>query len=287
VLADAAEALALFSSREPDALELARSMVTPGVATLLAGRLPEASEEDRRAELIAILPKLGEEMALATLEALKEEALDGDADRATRRAYLAVVSAMADDGSDILVRMTEDANWRIVRNAIHLIGERGESDAADQLKRTASHSDPRVRKEALIALSKIGGEEAGVVAKVHLEDEDAGVRAQAARTVGVLKIELALRPLLALLENESDLDVSVEAIRSLGLLGDPAAVPALEKKATWSLFSRTKQQIRVAAYRALGAIGSPHAMELVEKAAKDRDDEVRHTAESILESRQD
>lgn len=286
VLADAVEALAIASTREPDALELARSMVTPGVATLLAARVPEAAhDEDRRAELVAVLPGLGGEMALAILEALKEEALDGDADRAIRRTYLAIVSAMADDGSDILVRMMEDANWRIVRNAIHLIGERGEADAALQLKRTAEHGDPRVRKEALIALSKIGGEEAGVVAKMRLEDEDAGVRAQAARTVGVLKVELALRPLLALVETESDTDVMVEAIRSLGILGDPAAVPELERKATWSFFSRTKQPVRVAAYRALGAIGSPHALELVERATEDRDAEVRHTAETILAAR--
>lgn len=288
VMADAAEALAHFAEKEPDALELARPLVTPGVATLLVARVAEASEDEgRRGELVEALPLLGEEVEVAVLEALRAEALDRGADRAVRRAYLAMVSAMADRGSEILERMMEDPDWRVMRNGIHLVGERGDADAVARLRTALSHDDPRVRKEVLVTLAKLGGDEVGVLAKVHLEDPDPAVRAQAARTVGVLHVELALRPLLNLLEREEEQDTILEAIRSLGLLGDAAAVPALERLASSSLFGRTPQEVRVAAYRALGAIGSPRARDLIQEALADRDPEVRRTAETLLQGREE
>lgn len=286
-MADAAEALAHFAEKEPGALELAISLVTPGVATLLVARVAEAADDEgRRAELVEALPRLGEELEVAVLEALRAEALDRSADRAVRRAYLSMVSAMADRGSDILERMLEDADWRVMRNGIHLVGERGDGDVVSSLRAALQHDDARVRKEVLVTLAKLGGDEVGVLAKVHLEDPDPAVRAQAARTVGVLHVELALRPLLALLDREEQPDVILEAVRSLGLLGDVAAVPALDRLASPSLFARNPQEVRVAAYRALGAIGSPRAQELIQEALADKDPEVRRTAETLREGRE-
>ncbi|HSG49525.1 MAG TPA: HEAT repeat domain-containing protein [Longimicrobiales bacterium] len=285
-MADAAEALARFAEQEPGALELALPLVTPGVATLLVARVGEAGADDgRRAELVEALPLLGEEVEVAVLEALRAEALDRGADRGVRRAYLAMVSRMADRGSGILDRMLEDPDWRVMRNGIHLVGERGDADAVSRLKAALGHDDPRVRKEVLVTLAKLGGDDVGVLAKVHLEDPDPAVRAQAVRTVGVLHVELALRPLLALLDREEEQDVILEAIRSLGLLGDVAAVPTLDRLASPSLFARNPQEVRVAAYRALGAIGSPRTQELIQEALADKDPEVRRTAETLLQGR--
>lgn len=285
-MADAAEALAHFSERDPEAREVALPLVTPGVATLLVARIGQAADdEDRRAELVQILPRLGDEMEVAVLEALRNEARDQNAQRSVRRSLLALVSAMADRGSDLLTRMLEEPDWRVVRNAIHLLGDREGEDLLQHLTVALAHSDSRVRKEALSALGKLGGEDAGMLALGQLEDHDPAVRAQAARTVGILQVERALKPLLALLEKEDDQAVVVEVIRALGLLGDPSAVIPLEKRAVPSLFSRAPQEVRVAAYRALGGIGTPHAMELVEKAADDKDTEVRRTAEAILKAR--
>lgn len=283
VLAQAAEALAGHAGDDPGVLADARSMVTPGVATLLVAAVgDQETDETRRRQLAQTLPLLGREVDEALLEALRREALDPGADRSVRRTYLGMVTYLADRGSDVLVRMAKDPDWRVVRNALHILGERGGPEARSVLRGAADHEDARVRREALLSLTKLGGDDAGALARAHLDDPDPAVRAQAARTVGILGVASALGALAALLESEPDDEVAVEVSRSLGVLGDPAAVPVLERRASASFFSRSPGPVRVAAYRALAAIGSPRARELVRGAADDRDAEVRRAVQSLL-----
>lgn len=284
-MADAVEVLARLPDRQPESREIALSMVTPGVASVLVQRVQDAPDEDRRAELVELLPALGQEVEVAVLDALREEALDRDADRTARRALLRVVSLLAGRGSSILAEMVDDSNWRVARNAVQLVGDVGGDDAIQHLTVALGNEDARVRREVLNALAKLGGEDAGYLAVGKLEDPDPSVRAQAARTVGLIQAERGLRALLALLESEDDEAVVLEAVRALGLLGDPSAVIPLEKRATPSLFGRAPTEIRVAAYRALAAIGTPHATSLIQDAAEDRDPQVRRTIQAILRSR--
>ncbi|UCC26205.1 MAG: HEAT repeat domain-containing protein [Gemmatimonadales bacterium] len=282
-MAGAVEALAHLSQWDHDTLRVAQDLVTPGVASLLVSRLSEAAgDEGRQAELVEVLPRLGEEVELAVLEALRQEAPDPGADRGIRRSLLEVVAAFADRGSDILARMVREPDWRLARNAIHLVVERGGDDTVEHLTVAMGHSEGRVRRESLQALSRLGGDQAAILATSGLQDPSPEVRAQAARTVGALHAERALRPLLTLLDEEEDPDVVVEVIRALGALGDPSAVIPLEKRAVSGFFSRKPQAVRIAAYRALKAIGTPHAMELIRDALEDRDAEVRRTAQAVL-----
>jgi hypothetical protein len=286
-MADAAEALSRYSGEDPEVLEVARNLVNPGAASLLVGRiLGAAGDKPRREELVGVLSRLGEEVEVAVLEALRQEATDPEADQGVRRSLLAMVAAFADQGSDVLSRMLNEPDWRLARNAIHLLSETGADDIVPQLTVALGHSDGRVRKEALQSLARLGGEEAAILAVAQLEDQEPQVRAQAVRTVGVLHAERGLRPLLSLLDNEGEPEVVLEVIRALGQLGDPSAVIPLEKRAVSGFFSRRPQELRVAAYRALGAIGTPHAMQLIEKAREDRDPEVRRTAEAVLKTQE-
>ncbi|MDT8340682.1 MAG: HEAT repeat domain-containing protein [Longimicrobiales bacterium] len=282
-LADAAEMLARLGESDADARERAVALVTPVVASQLIDRLraPDTSPA-RREALRSVLPALGPEVEEALLQALRDEAVDPATDHGRRRALLGAVAEMADRGSDILVRMAAEPDWRVARNAAQMLGERGGPEVLARLRPLTRHPDARVRREALSGLARTGEDEVGVLAKVLLEDPDVGVRVQAARTVGLLGVGLAVRPLIALLEREEDAGVVQEALRALGMLGDPAAVPALERLTSGSLLSRGSQEARVAAYRALGAIGSPRALELVRDALADRDAEVRRTAQAVL-----
>ena len=94
-----------------------------------------------------------------------------------------------------------------------------------------------------------------------------------------------MQPLLGLLDREGEPEVVVDVVGALGLLGDPAAVRPLEKRAAGSFFSRSSTEVRVAVYRALAAIGTPHAVDLLEEALDDNDPEVRETARRMLEAR--
>jgi HEAT repeat protein len=73
-----------------------------------------------------------------------------------------------------------------------------------------------------------------------------------------------------------------ELLRALGQIGDPGAVPAIEKRAVGGMFKKPPTDVRVAAYRALALIGTPHAKQLIEDAGNDKDPEVRTVARSLV-----
>ena len=133
-----------------------------------------------------------------------------------------------------------------------------------------------------MSLAKVGGEDAGMLVYGMIEDPDPDVRLAAAMAAGALKVERALRPLLALLDGESDPDVVVGVLRALGQLGDPGAVNAIEKRAVGSFFSRPPADVRIAAYRALHNIGTPHAKSLLVQAADDKDPAVKGAVRQLL-----
>jgi HEAT repeat protein len=178
--------------------------------------------------------------------------------------------------------MLEDPRWFVVRNGVSIIGEMGSEEAVGQLTGSLANGDARVRKETVLALAKLGGQDAEQLLLGMLDDQDAGVRAMACRAAGVLGVEKSLRPLMTILDEDQDQDVQVECLQALGKLGDPGAVPLIEKRAVKGLFSRPSQEIRVAAYRALAGIGTPHAMSLLEKAATDSDPGVRTVVQALL-----
>ena len=118
-----------------------------------------------------------------------------------------------------------------------------------------------------------------------LEDPDPEARLAAATAAGALKVERALKPLLRLLEDGDDVDVTIGVLRALGQLGDPGAVNLIEKSAVVSLFSQPPTDVRIVAYRALFSIGTPHARDLVEQAVDDKDPEVQRFVREMLGER--
>jgi HEAT repeat protein len=283
-LADAVERLARAGGEAPDEASVAmgRSLLTPGVASRMAARLGTAREEARRADLVATCVRLGRDMALALADALSDTT-----DRFARRAYLDAMVAMGSDGMSVAEEMVEDGRWFVVRNAVAILGEVGGERAVELLISSLAHTDARVRREALLSLAKVGGEDAGMLVYGMIEDPDPEVRLSAAMAAGALKVERALKPLLSLLETESDSDVVVAVLRALGQLGDPGATNAVEKRAVASFFSKPPTDVRIAAYRALHNIGTPRAKSLIQEAAEDKDPEVRGAVRHLLAAQDD
>jgi HEAT repeat protein len=193
-----------------------------------------------------------------------------------------VLSLLGDEGRNAVLRLLRDPRWYAVRNGVILLSEIGDASTVQPLTVALAHSDPRVRRETLMALAKIGGEDAGLLIIGMLEDAHPDVRSAAAMGSGALRQERAQRPLLALLATEGVEEVQIQILLALGQIGDPGSVPAIEKRAAGTLFGRPPKALRIAAYRALAAIGSPHARSVVEAGATDRNPEVRQAVEGIL-----
>jgi HEAT repeat protein len=256
---------------------MARTVLSPGVASQIAARLGAAHEEERRAELVKHSALLGHEMALAICDALSSTN-----DRSARRAFLDAMVVMGHDGRDAVERMLGDPRWFVVRNGVAILAEVGGDRAVELITSALAHPEAKVRREAILALAKVGGEDAGMLVYGMIEDPDGDVRRAAAMAAGALEYGRALKPLLALLDSEEDPDVLIGVMSALGQLGDPGAVNSLEKKAVSTFFSRPPTDVRIAAYRALHNIGTPHAKHLVVQAADDKDPGVRAVVRPLL-----
>jgi hypothetical protein len=281
-IVDAVESLLRFAARDEAALDRARALVTPGVAALLVGRLSQIDDEARRARLVQRLPELGYPMRVAALEALRSPTPGGPMDGGLDEGALSLVAALVRGTPDMLEELVKDPDWRVVRAAVQITSERGGDGALQILTLALAHEHPRVRRQAVSALRKLGGGEAGELALGMLQDPDRGVRAAAARTVGDLNVSRGLRPLLERLDDEDHPEGLVAVVRALGALGDPSAVPELEKCSRGLLLGGSDLEVRLASFHALHRIGSPQARRVVEAARDDRSPEVRGLVASLL-----
>jgi hypothetical protein len=267
------------TERAGPSLGLARELATPGVTSRLVARLGREQNREAFRELVGLFFRLGEPMARALVDALLEET-----DRASRRNYLEALVGMGPEGVSAVNRMLSDSRWFVVRNGLAILGEMGDEGAVGRVAPVLVHSDPRVRREAVATLARLGGEQADRLVEQRLSDPAPEVRSAAAAGVGLGRIGRAREALQGMLASETESSVLEAVIGALGALGDASSVPALEKKASGSFLSRPPREIRIAAYRALQAIGTPHARRIVEAGRKDRDPEIRAVLQGIVQS---
>jgi HEAT repeat protein len=278
-LVDAVVALGLAGAGGDDeeALALSRELLDETVVDRLVHRIGEERDEEARESLTQAAQVHAELLAPALAERLADAP-----DRGVRRSIMDILGGLGEPGRAAALGLLEDPHWHNVRNGVVLLGEMGGDDTVQALTVPLGHDDPRVRRDAVTALAKVGTEDAGLLLVGMLEDGAPEVRAAAATGVGILKVARAQRVLEQMLDHEDSEDVVVPVLRSLGQLGDPGPVPSIERKATGSLFKRPPREVRIAAYRALAAIGTPHARTVLRNGAADKDPEVQNAVGMIL-----
>lgn len=250
---------------------------TRAVIEELVQRLGKARTEEERTGLRSTLLHVGAD----TVSPLVRE-LVAATDVSARRAYRDALVALDHVGVPLLEDMVGDERWFVVRNMVGILGEIRSADAVEHFRRTVEHSDARVRRETVLALSKIGGEEAVPLLAKGLNDREASLRSAAALGLGLTKLPVAVGPLLNRLPQETDAEVEVEIVRALGRVADPRAVPVLaERAAGGGFFSRIPTAIRVEAVRALGELGGDPSRAVLQRLLRDRSPEVR---EAVLKA---
>jgi HEAT repeat protein len=254
-------------------LAIERIATRPFIDGLVEGLGRARSEEDRAA-LKATIVHVGASAVTPLVQALI-----ASKDAGSRRAYRDALVALDAVGIELMEDMVGDDRWFVVRNMVGILGETRSADAIEHFSRTIAHSDARVRRETIMALAKVSGEEAVPLLVKGLQDPDAGLRASAALGLGLTKQPAGVAPLLARLADESEPEVEVEIVRALGRIGDARAIRVLAERATgggW--FSRVAAPIRVEAVRALGEIRDGDARAVLQRLLRDRNAEVRQAA---------
>lgn len=245
---------------EPDLNEHQR-----GALALSLGRIGNAI--DMAAFLPALRPKapgmLQYEAAEALLYALGPAAvrlllqsMANEADMARRKQLVDVLSELAPNEIGELSAHVEDTRWYVVRNVVSALGCTKSAQALPALEKALAHTDNRVRREAVRALSRIPDRAAQERLIRCLNDPDAQNVQLAARYLGLMKVKAAVASLEIVARGEGqgnrDIGPRVEAIESLARMGAMHSVHTLESLAKPRLVGRSKlKEVRAAAKAAL------------------------------------
>jgi HEAT repeat protein len=165
-----------------------------------------------------------------------------------------------------LLPLLKDQRWFVVRNMVAILGELRLPDTVMALQKPLYHDDQRVRKEAIRALMKIGGEPAENMLIALLDDPDEGILRHAILSLGLMRSRQSVPYLLKLLEKRDlllkRLQVKKELLAALGRIGDRRATPQLLKMLggiRWFLIGK-RLELRVEVALALGALGDEGAL---------------------------
>ena len=279
-IASSVNVLILQGAGDSEVWVLANEFIDGDVVAQMVVQLGRVRNEEEREAFIQAYVRLGDPVAEAIADALTDTE-----DRLARKTYVAALGAFGTAGAHAVEKMLWDSRWFVVRNGVAVLGVVGGQNAIEHLTGSLANKHAGVRRETVRSLAKIGGENAGLLVSSMLGDSDARVRAVAARAISALKAERGYKQLLEILKEGDEEAVIEQVLRALGALGDPSAVPAIEKRVKGSIFSRPPKGVRLAGLTALAAIGTPHAMSLVKKASTDKDPEISTAAAQLLSGR--
>lgn len=221
-----------------------------------------------------------------TMTAPLLDALTGEPDASVRRFYLSALSTVGADIGQHVSRRLRDDRWHVLRNMLYLIREcRAEQLVAD-VRRLLKHDHPAVAAEALRTLIEFKTADSIPHLKALLRSENAEVRRNAIRIAAKYRIADAVENLVAILNRRDILGTETrykaDAIKALGEIGDPRAVPALaaivnEK----SFFPRKGQDLKLAVFQSLDGYPPEAVHDLVSFGLTSGNEEIRSISERI------
>ena len=183
-----------------------------------------------------------------------------------RKALAAALVAIGTPAVGPLLAMLDDDRWYVVRNMVAILGEIRSEDAVLALKKPLCHHDARVRKEAIRALMKIGGDASLLLLLPLLEEQDEGVVRQAILCLGLMRSRESVPALLRILERRDlllkELAVKKEVVAALGHIGDRRVTGQLLKllgARGWPVLGR-RLELKVAVAASLGMLGDESAL---------------------------
>jgi HEAT repeat protein len=149
-----------------------------------------------------------------------------------------------------------------------------------------------VRIEAISALLKFKDPGAVALLRTAVHDKDPDFAAEAIALAGQYRIADVTEDVLSKLKRvilfEMDYAENEEIIRALGNIGDPRAIPDLEKlaKASWSLYPQSLLRMKEAIYNSLARYPRESIAQLIKIGERLKSDDIRRTCRQFVEKQQ-
>jgi HEAT repeat protein len=205
-----------------------RPATTPSLGPAPLGALAErfrSGDEETRRDAAMHMGVSGDPGSVEVLVA----ALDDRSEvvRATVAGQLGLLEARGAVDA-LLARLAKEKKVLVRKTLASALGEIGDARAVEAIaERLARDKDREVRASLAAALGAIGDRAAIPALLARLADQDAFVRRQAVRSLGLLRAREAVGHLLERLASDEEAEVRRHAARALGLIGEPGARSAL------------------------------------------------------------
>ncbi len=181
----------------------------------------------------------------------REEAAGG------KRAVFDLLCNIGHSAVQEAVRRLGDPRSYYVRNLVMLIRWGWDGSVTPSLRPLLRHADQQVRHEAIAALLRFGDPAAVPALRAAILSQDPDESAQAVSLAGKFRVAGVVNALAGRLKKvilfDSDYGDNEEIIRALGEIGDPGAVPELERLARggWPLYPKSRARMKATIFESL------------------------------------
>lgn len=178
-----------------------------------------------------------------------------------------------------------------VRNLLIFIRRAGTVSSLPYVKPLLQHRDKTIKIEALSTLLKFKDPEAVKLLQSAIRDKDPDYAAQAIALAGQYRVSDVTEDVLAKLKRvilfETDYAENEEIVRALGNIGDPRAVPDLEKlaRASWSLYPQSLLRMKEGLYESLARYPRESVSRLIEVGEKLNSEKILRSCKQLRERR--
>lgn len=255
----------------------------PELADELLRALSEWGKKESKA-LTLLISSMGSQAHGPTLIAMCAEK-----NRAVRAIMFDILTNAGDKIIPRCRQLLDDPNWFVVRNMITLLTKLQPEDLIEDLSKTASHSDVRVRKETARALATVEHSKAPLILFRLAKDRDPGVVRQAILDLGKFRGSEEVTEFLcnALSEKNpfnGDEKSELLTIVSLSKARCHSALPTLVRYITGKGFWSNKPDKMIeAVVKAISALDTHSAHEVLEKGTKSWNKTIRQACRCAIQ----
>jgi HEAT repeat protein len=176
-----------------------------------------------------------------------------------------------------------------VRNLLIFIRRAGSPSSVPHIKPLVRHQNQMVKMEALSALLKFKEPDAVTELRNAIRSEDPDVAAQAVALAGQYRVSEVTEDVLSRIKRailfETDYATNEEVIRALGDIGDPRAIPDLEKLARtgFTLYRQSTMRMKETIYESLTRYPRERLTNLIRIGEGLQSDKIRRICRKLAE----